>query len=457
MPADLRGLPLTATDEAAALFDRAVGEMLEYRLAVAPSVAACLEHDPDFALARVVAAALLLTQGTNAVRPQIEAHVAAAVAARGLTERERRHVAALERWAAGDIVGACAVWQAIVGAWPHDILAVRFLHHQGFWTGNGEMMRTAPACVLPAWSPDMPGYGFLLSMLAFGIEECGDYRTAERLGRQAYALNPADIWSVHAVAHVLEMEGRLDDGRRWLCHPVDHWNDRSAFRTHIWWHAALFMLEQDDHAGVLALYDEAIRPGERCFYIDLHNCASLLARLEFRGVDVGARWETLARHAEAWAEDHVIVFSDIHAAMALARCGRTEYAARQLASLERVAGSSTSYLAATLEPVTLPLIRAIQAFYAGRFGEAVDLLLPLRRIDAQVGGSHAQRDVFRQLALEAALRAGRFDTARHLAAERVVLRPSSAGNWRKYAAALAGLGDGDGAAVAEERAARAAA
>ena len=65
----------------------------------------------------------------------------------------------------------------------------------------------------------MPGYGYVLGMYAFGLEEMGEYARAELTGQQALALNPRDPWAIHAVAHVYEMQARLADGIEWLSTP----------------------------------------------------------------------------------------------------------------------------------------------------------------------------------------------------------------------------------------------
>lgn len=43
-------------------------------------------------------------------------------------------------------------------------------------------------------------------MHAFGLVETGSYGLAEERADVALALEPGDVWSVHAMAHVYEME-----------------------------------------------------------------------------------------------------------------------------------------------------------------------------------------------------------------------------------------------------------
>jgi tetratricopeptide (TPR) repeat protein len=451
---DRRDLEVTVTDAAALeAYERAVEGFLEYRLAALPEAQAAVAADPGFALARCLLAALFLSMQSRRMRPKAQEQLALAEAERArLGPRERLHLDAARAWAADDMERALGLWQTILGAWPRDIVAVRLLHTAAFWCGDAELVRAAAASVLPEWDEAVPGFGHLQGMLAFGLEECGDYAAAEPLGRAAVARNPGDLWAVHAVAHVLEMQGRFAEGGRWLAHAPDHWDDRGPIKGHVWWHAALFALERDEPETVLALYDRAVRPGERCFYIELQNAASLLVRLELAGHAVGDRFERLAEQATGWVEDHVVPFTDLHAAIAFARTGRPE-AEAQLASLERLTARGEGHAAAVAGPLLLPIVRAVLAFWRGEPARTVELLLPLRGATAPLGGSHAQRDVIEQLLLEAALRSGRFDLARLLAAERVALRPASRPSWRKYADALAGLGAPEAARAARARAA----
>ena len=456
MQQDARGLEIsTESSAAASLADEALVHFLEYRADTADLIARALEADQDFVMPRILRTGALLLMGTTTVSAAISAELAALRSApRPETLRERLHVQALESWAAGDVKTASAIWERIVIAWPHDLLALRSLHFQNFWMGEARYMRQVVGGVSCRWSESDPGYGFVLGMLAFGHEECSDYALAERYGRQAVELNPDDMWSIHAVAHVMEMQGRVAEGRSWLDHPVDQWTDRGPFKGHLWWHAALFALEDGAFDAALDLYDAHVRPGERFVSTDMMNAPSLLARLEFQGVDTGDRWERLAERSTSWIEDHVIAFTDAHTMFPLARTGRQEEAQAFLASLERFSARQNNYAASTVRPYLLPLAEAIKAFYEGQHDRVIELLLPLRASLQPVGGSFAQRDIFEQLLLEASIKAGNWPLARQLGMERTTLRPGNGLGWRKLATILDAIGERQSADEARERAAQ---
>jgi len=454
MRTDIRGLDLTtASAEAAGHFDAAIKNYFEYRLATGAWAKKSAEADPDFALAHCLKGYLLMLFGTQAVHDKARAALAEAEAHAGdVTAREAAHIAALRTWLTGDMGRTCAIWEDILIEQPRDLLALRLQHFAYFWMGRSRELRDAPARVLGAWDESVPGFGNVLGMLAFGYEECGDTAAAERCGRRAFAIDGEDLWALHAVAHVLEMQGRLGEGIAWLDRPADRWDDRNPFRGHLWWHLALFHLERGDHDAVLAIYDRSIRAEKSDFYLDIQNCAALLARLQYTGVAVGERWDELADHVETRPDDHVLAFTDAHAMLALAATGRWAAAERLLASLRAFAKTPGNSAAATMDPVTIPLCEAICAHPRGDHGRAVEIILPLRDDIVRLGASHAQRDVFTQLLLDAAVRGGRSKLARALLSERTTMRPNSFGSWMKYAAVLDTLGEAEAAARARAQA-----
>ncbi len=447
---DSRGLRLsTRSEEAAGHFNAAIDDYFQYRISAGKRAKAAIEADPDFAFGHCLRGYLFMLFGSTAFHGHARGALEKAqAAAKSASERENAHIAALTAWLTGDTEKTCTLWEEIMVAHPRDLLAVRLQHFALFWLGRSADLRGGPARVLHAWDESLPGYGNVLGMLAFGHEECGAYAEAEAAGRRAIEIDAEDLWALHAVAHVLEMQGRLKEGLAWLDFPADAWDDRNPFRGHLWWHRALFLYERGEYDAVLALYDRSIRSEKSDFYLDIQNAAALLARLEFAGANVGERWAELADHVETRLDDHVLAFTDTHAMMALGATGRHDDAVRLLASLETFAATPGDSCAKVMRPVAIPVSMAILAFAQGEYGRAADLLLPLRPDFIRVGASHAQRDIFHQFLIEAAIRAGRLTLARALMSERTLLKPTSLPSWRKYAKVLHGLGEPDAAAAA---------
>ena len=153
------------------------------------------------------------------------------------------------------------------------------------------MLRDRVAQVLPTWDTSTPGYGYVLGMYAFGLEETALYSRAEDIGRRALDINRRDAWAVHAVTHVMEMQGRLRDGIDWLTSRESDWSVNNGFAFHNWWHLALFHLEAGNFARVLELYDQRIRATPSQVPLEMIDATALLWRLELR---VGERRRALA-------------------------------------------------------------------------------------------------------------------------------------------------------------------
>lgn len=454
MPRDQRGLEVTAASvEAAVLYDDVIEGYLGFARDTGERLKRALAADPAMPLALCTRGYFfkLFANPPFEIRARQSAEAAAAAASRSnATARERQHIAALQAWCDGDLDGAAARWDAILLDHPRDVLAHKLAHFVYFYLGDAERLRDGVARTLYAWDEGVPGYGYLLGLHAFGLEESGDYAQAERQGRRAVEINPGDAWAVHAVAHVMEMQGRLRDGIAWTRDTEPHWQGCNNFANHIWWHRALFALDLGRHDEVLDLYDRRFRADKTDEYLDIVNAAAMLWRLEDEGVAVGARWTELADKAEARKDDHLLAFIDAHFMMALAATGRRDAAASMLESM-RAAGAGAGTEAPIFAEIGVPLCEAVLAYRAGDHARVVDLLLPIRYALRRIGGSHAQRDLFARMLIEAAIRAGRWTLARTLLAERAA-RKESAWTWQAQGRVLAGLGDTAGAAAAEAKA-----
>ena len=140
--------------------------------------------------------------------------------------------------------------------------------------------------------------------------------------------------------------------------------------------------------------------------IDLQNVASLLQRLELRGVDVGGRWNTIAQICAGRIADHANPFSSAHDAMVLAAVGRYDLVDALVDDMQRY-GEGNGVVGAVTRTVAAPVAEAVAAHRRGEHDRVVDLMWPVRRDLHQIGGSHAQRDVFFQMLVDSAMRAGR--------------------------------------------------
>jgi tetratricopeptide (TPR) repeat protein len=432
MPLDDIGLPPTSGSAASrAALSAATHEYLGWVGDPVATLSDAVARDPDFALGQVLIGALRLLGGEPGGSDGVQSALAAARAqAARLNAWERAHIAALDAWAKDEIRKGAAIWEEILVDHPRDVWALRFAHDTYFYLGDAGNLRDSIARVLPEWPEEDPLTGYLLGMHAFGLEEAGDFRRAEVTGRRAVEINPKDTWAVHAVAHVLEMEGRTLEGIGWLTELKPHWTPAAGLAVHQWWHLALYLIERGRLDEALSLYDEAIRATKSGAILDLVDAAALLWRLRLAGVDVGSRWKELAPHWYGHIDDHVLVFNDLHIALTAGIAGDRATLARLDQSLARYidggkdAGKMGTNRGISAE-VGRDLIRAIAAFSAGDFGAAVDLLLPVRYQVRRIGGSNAQRDLVNQTLIAAAIAAGRLPLARALLAERVSLKPGS--------------------------------
>jgi len=350
--------------------------------------------------------------------------------------RERLHGEALKAWTVGDVAAALRAWEAILVEHPRDILALRLAHQGHFYKGDSQNVRDVVARRLHAWDAGVPGCGFVMGMRAFGLEETHGYDRAIEAGRAALDINPVDPWAIHAVAHVYEMIDQPETGIEWITTHEAGWTGAHNFRYHLFWHRALMWLDEGDTDAVLAAYDDELWDPDSNEYLDLCNDASLLMRLELHGVDVGDRWQAVAEKCEARTEEHILAFVDAHYALALA-AAKSPGADDVVSTMAGYATASAEDNAAVSAEVGVALADAMVAYQKGDFDRVVDMLYPVRYEVRTVGGSHAQRDLFAMMLIDAALKAGRRDIARALTAERVGRQPTNAWSRRMYDKAMA--------------------
>jgi hypothetical protein len=264
-------------------------------------------------------------------------------------------------------------------------------------------------------------------MHAFGYEETNQYPDAERTGERAIALSGDDSWAVHAVAHVFEMQGPIEEGLAWYDRTHAVWAGKdNGFAFHNDWHRALFHMDREEHGKALAIFDTRLAGGGETALVRV-DATALLWRLKLENVDVAERFAAVADAWQAALEDEggFYAFNDFHAALAFAAAGRREALARLQESMRRAARETLANAEMT-RLVSMDLVEGAIAYCEGRFETAADKFAAVRDGANRFGGSHAQRDLLSLTLIDAASRAGVAELARHYANERLVHKPASA-------------------------------
>ena len=424
MITDQHGNPLSgATAEAVAYFDQAVEAFNIYRGDPVGLLDEAIEAAPGFAMAHILKAHLLALATEPEATRQAKS-IIGTVGSLQLSGREASHAAVLDLLVAGEWTAAATALDRHNADYPHDMVALQSGHLMDFYRANARNLRDRIARVLPKWSADMPGYSILLGMHAFGLEETGEYGRAEETGRRALDLQPLDCWAHHAVAHVMEMQGRAEDGIGWMIAREPHWaGDDNFFKVHNWWHRSLCHLDLGQADEVLALYDGPIRQDRSMVVLDMVDASALLWRLHLCGHDVGTRWRELAAAWDSHADGRTYPFNDWHAVMAYLGAGRTGEVDRLVSAFGD--GAQASEAGEWGRRTALPLVEGFTAFWRGDYETAATRLHGARHIANSFGGSHAQRDIIDWTLAEATVRGGLTAMAEAIASERLALKPHS--------------------------------
>ena len=178
---------------------------------------------------------------------------------------------------------ACQAIDRVLVAHPRDALALQAGHLMDFYRGDALNLRNRVSRVLPHWDASVPGYSYVLGMHAFGLEEMNQYPEAEATALRALSLQPRDGWAVHAAVHVMEMQGRIDEGIAFLTSRESDWSPDNTFAFHNFWHLALFHLDGAHYDRALALFDRHIHPGPAAYVLSLLDATALPVALAARG------------------------------------------------------------------------------------------------------------------------------------------------------------------------------
>lgn len=406
---------VTVSDPTAlADWDRTVQAFLAHSAETPNHLGRVLQAAPDFALAWAAKGLFYLLLGRkelHAVAVEALGEARKAAARTGPTVRETAYIEALAAYVAGRPVLAARMLGELIKVHPGDMLAVKLDQAIRFVLGDRKGMEQSMMAAMPAIDRTHPYWGYAQGCMSFAFEENGDYVSAEKFGRAGLEVASDDAWGLHSVAHVYDMTARNDDGVKWLETREDAWKHCNNFGYHVWWHLGLFHLERGDYDKVLDLYDTRVRADRTDDFRDISNGASMLLRLEIEGIDVGDRWEELATLSAGRVEDGSVVFADLHYLLSLNGAGRATEAEALVSRIAMDAQRSDHDMHEVQALAGLPCAQGLAAFRAGNYDLAFEQLRKSRPLLQRVGGSHAQRDVFSRLLIEAGMRAERWEEA----------------------------------------------
>ena len=417
---DRRGLPVSAGNQRVVdFFDDAVDDVLGFGGNSERYLSEAFDLDEGFVLGHCLTALNSVIGNASSGLDQAKNSIdRASRAVDSASDREQLHLSAVKAWFESDLALASRLYQEIQLNHPTDLMALFAGHWLDFYLGDAKALMGRVDRALSDWGDSTPGYGYVLGMYAFGLEENGRYQEAEALGRQSVELNPQDAWGVHSVTHVMEMTGRAEEGIEWLESTLPGWGS-STMKLHNWWHALLLHIDLGDTDTALELYDTRLVDDERVDAEALADRVSALARFALLDVDVCDRWSVLAKLWEPMMFDARSPFNDLHAlltfhysnlgdlAQALVECVRSEY--DRTIPMMRVGAS---------------VIEGVDALFQGDNDAALASLQKHFSEVNLIGGSHAQRDLVSQITLEAAVRAGEWASARAMLKERKLRRES---------------------------------
>lgn len=393
-PVDLYGLQLSTSQDAAELYNDALGRLLRLESDPEEPLLRAIAVDPEFALGYAALAVLSHEFG-------IDDHTAhylnqANTLLGNTSTRERAFIAAYERRVAGDY----STLLSYLLDHPRDVLGVSIAIPTIAFSGAYDVADDAWVALEQMASHFQHDWWYD-GMLAFARQDQGRMAEARDLAERSLAAEPRGGNAAHAAAHVYLETGEHELGLRWIDDWIASAGQDAAHRCHFSWHAALYELSLDDVDSVARRYDRELDPrivtGPRA----LIDTASLLFRghvedftiasadpmavLEASGVDL-TRPET--------------PFMAFHCGLGLALT-------RDIARLEELRNTLGAATASPVNSTLKDFIGALIAYCQGDDDTAADLLLGLHHHLTPIGGSYAQRSVAIDLAISSLCRAGR--------------------------------------------------
>lgn len=380
-----------------------------------------LEHDPGFVLGHAARARSLQAMGKvpeaqNAVR-------AAAALSESGTDRERSHVAVLERLVTGDSRGALNALMYHVSQWPRDALILSLTvgvygllgfsgavdHHQ--------QQRDLLDRIAVQWGEDW----WFLAYRGWAHVETGNPAFGAELIDRSMEKHRINGNAAHARSHAFYESGDATAGMHFLEAWLPDYEEAGSLYPHLSWHLALFALREGRPDRALELFERRFRPalGKQPPFFAIVDAGAFNWRCQLRGISRPAEaLEEVSAYATRHFSQPGVGFANVHAAYAWASDGKLTELEQHIEALDLLARNNSHPSA----PTVLAICRGLLAFARKDYVSAAGWLESAVPLLPSIGGSHAQRDGVLETLVLACLRSGQHVTADNVLASRLGLK-----------------------------------
>lgn len=424
MQKDRFGQPMTTdSPRAAELYDEAVDLLFALQPGSGPLIDEALNLDPNFALAHCAKARSLATVGDTR-----EARRHAALGrdlAAPLSARERRHADIVCLALHGESRPALRAVREHAATHPRDAVPLSFalgvyglLGFGGFDDFHAQQAALLQS-VAHAWGDDW----WFLAAYGWALAEVGHADRGIPMLDRAMELNPENANAVHGRIHAYYEEGAPAEGEALIDSWLPNYARNAVLHGHLSWHRALFALQRGDGERAMDIYRDSICPttSRALPMFTTIDAASFLMRATIAGhpPDNGE-----CQEVAVFARNHFpkpgVPFVNVHLAMAYAAAGDSN----ALSVLERGVATLLDDGKQASGPVVALVCEAISAYARRQYKTTLERMIEAMPALERLGGSHAQRDGFIDLAISAAIHAGAANEAERIARARWTRRAS---------------------------------
>ena len=429
---DLRGCPYSGgTEKSIERYEVALEMFHSYFGDPLKTINEILEDDPDFAMGHCFRLACLISGGMSPAEKTFAAAMnEAEQLAKKMSPREKLHLFAAEAWAEGDPKKTVDRHGLITIEFPRDSLALHMAHVGEVALGNNRAARDRVARVLPFWKECDPGFGYILGMHAYGLQENYEFEKAEVEGKRALSIMPLDSRAILAVSLSLEKQGRLSEACDFMLEREDDWAVNNRLASRLWGQLAHLFLERGENAQAAQLLDkfsleEAIKTSA-----GLGTYSSLLWRLNLLGQDVSIQAKPASDYFASMKVEDMPGPRICHAVMVHVVAGEFDLAKIIVETLKTRKNTTNISQSFVSREILITLTSSLLSFQKGAYNDAVQLFCSVWSDIDRLGGGNQRRDLFLLSWIEAAIRANDRSLAKALISERLQNNPNSRMNIR---------------------------